>query len=118
MVTNVACRQEQKKADVAEYLWVFRHVGFFCSWRHATLVTKREAPRGRNNFAGQGTNPVFLGRVDMLGTILLVLLVLMLLGSVGTLPNWSHSRSWGYGPSGGMGLIVVILLVLLLFRGF
>ncbi len=54
----------------------------------------------------------------MLGTILLVLLVLMLLGSLGTLPNWSHSRSWGYGPSGGMGLIVVILLVVLLFRGF
>ena len=54
----------------------------------------------------------------MLGTILLVLLVLMLLGSLGTLPTWSHSRSWGYGPSGGMGLIVVILLVVLLFRGF
>jgi hypothetical protein len=47
----------------------------------------------------------------MLGTILIVLLVLMLLGA---LPNWSHSRSWGYGPSGGLGLIVVILLVLLL----
>ncbi len=52
----------------------------------------------------------------MLGTILIVLLVLMLLGSVGTLPNWSHSRNWGYGPSGGMGLIFVVLLVLLLFR--
>ena len=54
----------------------------------------------------------------MLGTILIVLLVLMLLGSVGTLPTWSHSRNWGYGPSGGMGLIVVILIVLLLVRGF
>jgi hypothetical protein len=47
----------------------------------------------------------------MLGTILIVILVLMLLGA---LPSWSHSRSWGYGPSGGLGLIVVILLVLLL----
>jgi hypothetical protein len=47
----------------------------------------------------------------MLGTILIVILVLMLLG---TLPTWPHSRSWGYGPSGGLGLIVVILLVLLL----
>ena len=52
----------------------------------------------------------------MLGTILIVLLVLMLLGSVGTLPSWRHSSGWGYGPSGGMGLIVVILLVLLLLR--
>jgi hypothetical protein len=47
----------------------------------------------------------------MLGTILVVILILMLLGA---LPTWSHSRSWGYGPSGGLGLIVVILLVLLL----
>ena len=45
------------------------------------------------------------------GTILLVLLVLML---VGALPTWPHSRSWGYYPSGGLGLILVILLVLLL----
>ncbi len=44
-------------------------------------------------------------------TILLVVLVLMLLGAF---PTWPHSRSWGYGPSGGLGLVVVILLVLLL----
>ena len=50
----------------------------------------------------------------MLGTILIVLLILMLLGSVGTLPRWWHSSSWGYGPSGGLGLIAVILIVLLL----
>ena len=53
-----------------------------------------------------------------MSTILIVLLILLLLGSVGTLPTWSHSRNWGYGPSGGLGLIVVILLVLLLMRGF
>ena len=47
----------------------------------------------------------------MLGTILLVILILMLLGSV---PTWPHSRNWGYGPSGGLGLIVVILIILLL----
>jgi hypothetical protein len=47
----------------------------------------------------------------MLGTILVVILILMLLGA---LPTWPHSRSWGYGPSGGLGLVVVILLVLLL----
>ena len=47
----------------------------------------------------------------MLGTILLVILILFLLGA---LPAWPHSRSWGYGPSGGLGLVVVILLILLL----
>jgi hypothetical protein len=47
----------------------------------------------------------------MLGTIIVVLLVLMLLGA---LPSWPHSRNWGYYPSGGLGLIVVILVVLLL----
>ena len=47
----------------------------------------------------------------MLGTILLVILVLALLGS---LPTWGYSRGWGYYPSGGLGLIVVVVLVLLL----
>ncbi len=47
----------------------------------------------------------------MLGTVLLIVLVLMLLGA---LPTWPHSRSWGYYPSGGLGLIVVILLILIL----
>jgi len=44
-----------------------------------------------------------------LGTILLIILVLMLIGSI---PTWPHSREWGYGPSGGLGLVVVILLIL------
>jgi Protein of unknown function (DUF3309) len=47
----------------------------------------------------------------MLFTILIVLLILMLLGAM---PAWPHSRSWGYYPSGGLGLIVLILVVLLL----
>jgi hypothetical protein len=46
-----------------------------------------------------------------LGTILLVLLILIL---IGVFPSWPHSRGWGYGPSGIAGLVVVILLVLLL----
>ena len=44
-------------------------------------------------------------------TILIVILVLMLLGA---LPSWPHSRNWGYFPSGGLGLVVLILLILLL----
>jgi hypothetical protein len=47
----------------------------------------------------------------MLGTILVVLLILMLLGA---LPTWPHSRSWGYYPSGGLGLVLTILVVLIL----
>jgi hypothetical protein len=50
----------------------------------------------------------------MLQTILIVLLILFLLGGIGTLPRWSHSRNWGYGPSGGMGLVGIIVLVLLI----
>jgi len=46
-----------------------------------------------------------------LGTILLIVLILILIGA---LPTWPHSRSWGYGPSGGLGLVVVILVILLL----
>jgi hypothetical protein len=47
----------------------------------------------------------------MLGTILLVLLVLVLLGA---LPTWPHSRSWGYYPSGGLGLVLIIVVILIL----
>jgi hypothetical protein len=47
----------------------------------------------------------------MLGTILIVILILMLLGAM---PRWGHSRNWGYGPSGGLGLVVLILIVLVL----
>lgn len=47
----------------------------------------------------------------MLGTILLVFLVLILLGAI---PTWSHSRQWGYGPSGIIGTILIIYLILVL----
>jgi hypothetical protein len=51
------------------------------------------------------------GKENMLGTILIVVLILMLIGA---LPTWPHSRNWGYYPSGGLGMIVLILVVLLL----
>ncbi len=47
----------------------------------------------------------------MLGTILIVVLILMLLGAI---PAWPHSRQWGYYPSGGLGLIILILVILVL----
>jgi hypothetical protein len=47
----------------------------------------------------------------MLSTVLIVLLILFLLGA---LPTWNHSQNWGYFPSGGLGLVVVVLLILML----
>jgi hypothetical protein len=47
-------------------------------------------------------------------SISLLLIIILILILIGVLPTWGHSRSWGYGPSGGVGLVVVILLVLLL----
>jgi len=46
-----------------------------------------------------------------IGTILLIIVVLLLIGAI---PAWPHSREWGYGPSGGLGLLLIILLILLL----
>ena len=46
-----------------------------------------------------------------LGNLLLIVLILML---IGVIPTWSHSRNWGYGPSGALGVVVVIIIVLLL----
>ncbi|WP_413439532.1 DUF3309 domain-containing protein [Sulfuriferula sp. GW1] len=46
-----------------------------------------------------------------MGTILLIVVILMLIGAI---PAWPHSRGWGYGPSGGLGLILIILIILLL----
>ena len=50
-----------------------------------------------------------------MGLILLIILVLLLLGAI---PSWPHSRNWGYGPSGGIGVILVIVLILVLMRVF
>jgi hypothetical protein len=50
-----------------------------------------------------------------MGLILLVLLIILLLGAV---PAWPYSRNWGYGPSGGLGVIVLIVIILLVLRVF
>jgi hypothetical protein len=51
-----------------------------------------------------------LRRIEMtLGTILLIILVLLLIGAI---PSWPHSRGWGYGPSGGLGVVLVIVVAL------
>jgi Protein of unknown function (DUF3309) len=78
----------------------------------------RAAVNAVNFFERQGAeekdhrkhNP-FFGRTFMLGTILLIVLVLLLLSAI---PAWPHSRSWGYGPSGGLGLVLIVILILVL----
>jgi hypothetical protein len=50
-----------------------------------------------------------------MGLILLVILIILLLGAV---PAWPYSRNWGYGPSGGLGLILLIVIILLVLRVF
>jgi hypothetical protein len=47
----------------------------------------------------------------MLGTILLIVLILMLVGAI---PRWPHSRNWGYAPSGTLGVVLIVLIILLL----
>jgi len=51
----------------------------------------------------------------IMGLILLILLIILLLGAV---PAWPYSRSWGYGPSGGVGLLLLIVIILLLLHVF
>ncbi|WP_308447499.1 DUF3309 domain-containing protein [Chitinimonas viridis] len=53
----------------------------------------------------------FKEKIMSIGTILLIIVILMLFGAI---PSWPHSRGWGYGPSGGLALVVIILLVLVL----
>jgi hypothetical protein len=64
--------------------------------------------RGDANWIQTG---LFEKRQTMLGTILIVFLILALFGA---LPRWSHSRDWGYRPTGGVGLVLVIVLILVL----
>jgi uncharacterized membrane protein YkgB len=61
--------------------------------------------------SGRSTADTIMEKGDMLGTILIIILILIL---VGALPSWGYSRSWGYGPSGGLGLILVIIIILVL----
>ena len=67
-------------------------------------------------FRGDFAMPITIieRRTMTLSTILLIILVLLL---VGALPAWPHSREWGYGPTGGLGLVLVIILLIVLFRG-
>jgi hypothetical protein len=79
--------------------------------RAARSYTCSQAARGESVHEQRRTAPAIQETTMTLGTILLVVLILLL---VGALPAWPHSRSWGYGPTGGLGLVLVIVIVLLL----
>jgi hypothetical protein len=83
------------------------------------LLGPRSGPRGTlRNGAKRGLDPKEAGteidnyeeEIMSLGTILLIVLILML---IGVIPTWPHSRSWGYWPSGALGVIVLIIIILL-----
>jgi hypothetical protein len=72
------------------------------------LDTLMRLVRSRRN----GASRRFIGAIDMtLGTILLIVLVLLLIGAI---PNWPYSSGWGYGPSGLLGTVLVVVLILVL----
>ena len=111
---------------------MFCHVGFFISPGRARARHRRET-NGLPNRTATSEGPIHesgllrakalqaaghhefsddrKGLAMTLGTILLVVLILFLLGAF---PRWEHSRNWGYGPSGGIGLVLVIVLILVL----
>jgi Protein of unknown function (DUF3309) len=78
-----------------------------------TVLLEAVADRAENGHARKveqsGDDPE--GVVQMLGTILIIILILILLGA---LPRWGYSTGWGYGPSGGIGVILIIVLILVL----
>jgi hypothetical protein len=76
-------------------------------------TTARELTRNQCVICGERRLPVYFQwrRFMSLGTILLIILILLLIGA---LPTWPYSGGWGYYPSGGLGLVVIIILILLL----
>jgi hypothetical protein len=75
-------------------------------------LRRNSIPRRTERRTELSSDGIAIGRENkMLGTILIVILILALLG---VLPRWSHSKQWGYAPTGGLGLILLIVIILLL----
>jgi hypothetical protein len=73
-----------------------------------TILCKLAFGSGRKRLSGLRAGEV---SIMSLGTIILIILILMLLGAI---PSWPHSRGWGYGPSGALGVVLIIVIILLL----
>jgi len=82
---------------------VARHMPDVSRQREVSVLALRQLAQGTNNMIGP----------SLLGTVLLIVLILILLGAV---PTWPHSRNWGYAPSGGVGLVLILVLILVLMR--
>src|SRR6185369_14137270 len=86
-----------------------------CALRPHSSRSRMTAIRGHRWLAGHPSHVRLRGRrKEITMSISMILLILLILLLVGALPTWGHSRNWGYGPSGGLGLVVLILVVLLL----
>jgi len=82
------------------------------TYSNSALSSAFARPASRNANCGCKHRHVTTFRRDaMLGTILIIVLILLLIGAF---PAWPHSRSWGYWPSGSVGLIVIIVVILVL----
>ena len=82
-------------------------------YAYATIGSRDPASKATDRVALRRQNST--ERKSIMGTILLVVLILLFLGA---LPTWPHSRQWGYYPSGGLGLILLILIVMMLLGRF
>jgi Protein of unknown function (DUF3309) len=105
-------RSLQHAMDVLAYVCQRTELSPACAYATASAGARASLPWVRTEPAGAHDRDPFdsLKETCMsLGTILLIVLLLML---VGAMPTWAHSRSWGYAPSGGLGLVVLVVLVL------
>src|SRR5258706_2518123 len=105
-------RQYQSKLLVGEFPNRRRGITDRCYCQLPCFRPVKHLIGGPGNRNQKGNpNKLVERNIMSVGTILLVVLILMLVGAI---PAWPHSRSWGYYPSGGLGLVVVILIVLIL----
>jgi uncharacterized protein DUF3309 len=85
--------------------------------RPAKIVKSRLATLLQLQFQQDARSPDAWGpaaRVLRSGAMLTILLVILIILAIGSLPTWGYSRAWGYGPSGGLGLVLIVVLVLFL----
>jgi Protein of unknown function (DUF3309) len=104
-------RNDSETEIAIDILWPCQRNGFvLCRWLFMAPIQNKGPAKKNTLNALMGCE---LGEKESMSIILLVLLILLV---VGALPSWPHSRSWGYYPSGGLGLILVIVLLVVLLR--
>src|SRR5690606_14678035 len=89
--------------------WAVPQSDAFCSILKSADTNNRAFSAKARRLLTQSRRIHHWRRLMTLGTILLIIVILLLIGAI---PSWPYSRSWGYAPSGGLGLVLIILLVL------